>query len=476
MSRLPPYLLPVLQMKVQGYPNQTIADQLGYPVLTVQKYVQRTIQFFKDKGLWDPQLSARTGLLACGKHYLDMLAASALRDEFDITTIYPNRAVSSKVGNGSAYTLSWRDMPPNQIEAEFRKITADPFEIGSRTILLANRLYRDRLCTEAIPIFGLAENLLGSTTNLAAKAACSTAQMYIEIGDLDNAQAKITAAQRLYEAIADPEIRIEMQHINGWINYSQGNLHQAEAWYRESLQVAAATGADHLAKHAHHFLGCIYRDWGSASLDRLTADEWFHRADLHLDAAYKIHLTWGEDGDKGYDLFRKAQLRQLQRQCSEAKQLRAQARQLFGADVHNLSVDLEETQIILQDRHEDKALYHAEKLLESWTDLKGTRGIADALRLMGDTQRLRGKVEQALQLYVAALCMYPYPNCPNNRKIWQNIPMLLGQIDDKTKQKQVNQLVEQIEERQGPFVYLNNVTVDRRADIAQIIHKLTGSF
>ncbi|MEZ4662419.1 MAG: hypothetical protein R2911_33120 [Caldilineaceae bacterium] len=59
------------------------------------------------------------------------------------------------------------------------------------------------------------------------------------MGDLRSAKEKITAAQSTYESIADPEIRIEMQHINGWIDFSLGNLHQAESWYSESLRLAA---------------------------------------------------------------------------------------------------------------------------------------------------------------------------------------------------------------------------------------------
>jgi hypothetical protein len=75
--RIPPYLLPVLQRKVAGYTNQAIADELHRPLVSVETYNKRLIQFFKDEGWWDAHLSPRTGLLVCGRRYLQALAVAA---------------------------------------------------------------------------------------------------------------------------------------------------------------------------------------------------------------------------------------------------------------------------------------------------------------------------------------------------------------------------------------------------------------
>ncbi|MEZ4713940.1 MAG: hypothetical protein R3A44_42540 [Caldilineaceae bacterium] len=474
MPQLPSYLLSVLRLKVEGYSNQAIAGELGYSLLTVETYVKRTIQFLRDSGLWDAHFSPRTGLMVCGKRYLAALDAPSLGDQYDVVTISPHHT-NGMDSHGAEPRSESPLLTPDQVEADLRRITADPFEIGIREILLANHYYRDWHCTEAIPIFQRAEHLLGSATNLAAKAACSTAQMYIELGDLHSAKAKITAAQSTYESIADPEIRIEMQHINGWIDYSLGNLHQAKSWYCESLRLAAQSGIEHLAKHAHHFLGCIYRDWGTECQRERTAAHWFQRAEMHLDEAYRIHLDYGDDSDNGYDLFRKAQVHQWQKRFDDAKKLRTRARQLFGDDIYyHLSIDLEEAQITLKNHEERMALHKAEELLESWTDRKSTRGIADALRLMGEVHCVRGKIEEAFELYTAALCIYPYPHCAHNRKLWSRIAEVLRQSDQQKMHKQIGRMAEQIEEKQGPFRFLNQINVDRSADAAQILHKLSG--
>ncbi|MEZ4662418.1 MAG: hypothetical protein R2911_33115 [Caldilineaceae bacterium] len=196
---------------------------------------------------------------------------------------------------------------------------------------------------------------------------------------------------------------------------------------------------------------------------------------MHLDEAYRIHLAYGDDSDNGYDLFRKAQVRQLQRRFDDAKKLRARARHLFGADVYyHLSIDLEEAQIALKNAEEKKALHKAEELLESWTDRKSTRGIADALRLRGEVHCMQGKTETAFELYTAALCIYPYPNCAHNRKLWPVIADVLQQFDQQKMHQQIAQMAKRMEERLGAFRFLDQINVDRSTDAAHVLHKLSG--
>lgn len=333
MSKLSAYLLPILRLKVQGYTNDGIADELGYAPSTVETYAKRIIQFFKDEGMWDPRVSPKTGLIVCGQRYLEMLVSSASLGDIDSTVINSTGAYQASPQDGAQASSVWTVLPSDQLEATLRRISPEPYEIGSRYILLGNRLYRDWLCEEAIRLFQTAESILGRTSQQAVKAACRTAQMYLELGDLDKAKEEITHTQQTYGAVIDLEMTIELQHLNGWIDYARGNLHQAESWYRQSLDIAEQTGMEQLGKHAYHFLGCIYGDWGRMSDQKDQANEWYAKAEAYLDKAYQIHLAWGDDGDQGYDLLRKAVIWRAQKRWKEAQQLRARARHLFSTEL-----------------------------------------------------------------------------------------------------------------------------------------------
>lgn len=474
MTTLPAHLLPVLRLKVQGYPNQTIADELGYSIKTIETYVKRIILFFKSEGLWDPQASSRTGLPDCGRRYLETLAVTSQTSEHKISYVEPSPLFTVTADDSPSYTTVWKDLTPDQIEQLLRKTAHDPYEAADLAISLGNRFYRDWLCTDAIPVFQMAEKLVGVPASQAARAACSATQMHLELGDLRTAKEKITQAQRLYALVVDLETRTYMQHLNGWIEYYQGNFDEAEAWYLASLDLLDQKGLEHFGQHAHHFLGRIYCSRGQLCEQKQQADEWFHKAEGQLDTAYHLHHTWGDDGDRGYDLLRMAQLRRAQRRWREARQLRERARHLFNSGLYYLSIDLEESYIAMKNREEREAMHTAEKVLEGWSDVKRTKGVADALRIIGDARAVMGHVHHALEDYVAALCIYPYPNYPSNRQLWQNIAEILRQADGVDGRKQIQRLTHRIEERQGAFAYLNSISVDRHVDIAHIVDKLGG--
>lgn len=472
MSKLSAYLLPILRLKVQGYTNDGIADELGYAPSTVETYAKRIIQFFKDEGMWDPRVSPKTGLIVCGQRYLEMLVSSASLGDIDSTVINSTGAYQASPQDGAQASSVWTVLPSDQLEATLRRISPEPYEIGSRYILLGNRLYRDWLCEEAIRLFQTAESILGRTSQQAVKAACRTAQMYLELGDLDKAKEEITHTQQTYGAVIDLEMTIELQHLNGWIDYARGNLHQAESWYRQSLDIAEQTGMEQLGKHAYHFLGCIYGDWGRMSDQKDQANEWYAKAEAYLDKAYQIHLAWGDDGDQGYDLLRKAVIWRAQKRWKEAQQLRARARHLFSTELSYLNIDLEETKIALKQGNERDALFKVEQILEGWAEVKNTKGISDALQTVGLLKQVQGKLAQAIEYHVAALCLYPYENHPDKRRVWSDISAIIGQEKGTIPQQQLDHIQESIQAKQDAFVYLKHITVERSADIAYIMRKL----
>jgi len=229
---------------------------------------------------------------------------------------------------------------------------------------------------------------------------------------------------------------------------------------------------EHLGQHAHHFLGRIYTIRGQLSKQKQQAIEWFHKAEDHLDTAYQLHLTWGDDGDRGYDLLRMAQLRRAQRRWREARHLREQARHLFGTGLYYLDIDLEEAGILFKDNHEKDARRKAETALEVWADVKRTKAIADALQLLGQLKHKQGKCDQAVEYYLASLCLYPFEQLPGKQRLLSDCATLIRQEPRRTPQQQVEYLQESIQEYRGHFRYLKQITIDRSGDIEQLIRRL----
>ena len=472
MKTLPNHLLSILQLKMKGYTHQSIADNLGYPVATVKKYTQRLIAAFKAEGMWDSRIDPAVELMNCGQRYFEALAAAAAFIDLDGTIISFAGADDIVTPTDAKHIHIGANFSQGQIAQILQENSYAPYEAVTRALYLAEHLYRDWLFTEAIQVLHVAENFRGAGVNQAAFAACNTAQMYVELGDFRSAQEKIIQARYTYEAIADLDVQLRMQHIHGWLAYYQGHLDQAEDWYRNSLAKVTSHELEYLTQDAHHFLGRIYGSRGQLCTQQQHAAEWFHKAESHLDKAYQLHLVWGDDDSKGYDLLRMAQLRRAQRRWRDARQLREQARNLFGTGLFYLDIDLEEAGISLKNKDDKDALRKAEAVLEGLADGKRTKGVADALRAIGDAKCLQGKVQQSLELYLASLCVYPYENYPSNRRLWSEISTILRQEDRPNAQKQIQNIRVLIEERKGSFAYLNTIPVDRSSDIINIVNEL----
>jgi tetratricopeptide (TPR) repeat protein len=353
-------------------------------------------------------------------------------------------------------------------------VSANSHEIGIRLMVIGEDLARHSW-VEAIPVFRKAENILGPASSQAARDACRAAQLLTNLGDYGEARKEISQVQRVYGPVMDPETEAEAHRIRGWLDYYQGNLAESETWLSNCLRIAKETGIERIGESAQHFLGRLYCVWGQVC--QKEAHVLFHRAQMQFDKAYQLHLRFGTEGDRAFDLFRNAQLLRVQRQWREARQLRRRARQMFGGDLAILHIDLEEARLALDDNEERISQLKAEGALSGWAQINYAKGMACALQVLGDWEwSARGKLDKALELFVAALCIYPFQNNLSNRQLLTRVAEVSDIVHREEGEKNYERLVWRIqgqaEGREGCFSYLSRVSADRSADVAEVLSRL----
>jgi tetratricopeptide (TPR) repeat protein len=364
-------------------------------------------------------------------------------------------------------------LPSGELQSRNPIASGNPTEVGTHLMALGYQLAPNSW-EKAIPLFREAENAFGVASSQAARAALEAAQALVNLCDYDKAQAELLRIENTYRSIIDPETEAEWYRINGWLDYYQGDFAQAEKWLLSTVEIAKRTGVDRLADF--HFLGRLYCDWGQVRRQQQEASSLFHKAEVFFDTAYKLQHKEGPDVSRAFDLFRKAQLLQAQHNRQKAQKLRTMARQMFDRDLAVLHVDLEEARLDLEDGETRKPKLRAEKALKGWAQIKYAKGMSDALRVLGVSEWIHGKPAQALELYAAALCIYPFENHLGNQKLWVSIVDLYSEIICKEGRKAYRSLMRRIQEfaegQQGYFSYLANVSADRSADIARVLIRL----
>jgi uncharacterized protein YecE (DUF72 family) len=110
--------------------------------------------------------------------------------------------------------------------------------------------------------------------------------------------------------------------------------------------------------------------------------------------------------------------------------------------------------------------------LRAWADVKKADGMAVALRLLGTTKYMQRQPDQALELMVAAMCIDPPKHVLDNQQAWNLIQDITNQGVRDDYHQWVSRIKGLVENRQGYFAYLNNVTADRSADIDRIFRRL----
>jgi tetratricopeptide (TPR) repeat protein len=348
-------------------------------------------------------------------------------------------------------------------------------EAGTRLMLIGNEVAQSSW-KEAIPWFHRAEKVLGVGTSQAARAGLAAAQLFLNLGDHDRAGQEVIRVQHAYQPDMDRETLAEVYRIKGWLDYYHGRFPDSERWLRKCIGVSEETGVEALAESAQHFLGRVYSDWAQTQREKSQADLLYHNAQVQFDIAYQIHLRWGTESQRAFDLLRKAQSYQVQGDWREAFPLRNRAREMFRHELAILHIDLEEARWALLDGELRKPTVQAEGALRGWAEINYAKGMADALRILGTAECIQGSPERALEHYIAALCIFPFENHLANRQLWAEIADLRGDLlwreDRKAYSRLLQRIRESVEARAGRFSYLGSVTADRNTDVAQIFERL----
>jgi tetratricopeptide (TPR) repeat protein len=228
-------------------------------------------------------------------------------------------------------------------------------------------------------------------------------------------------------------------------------------------------------------LGRIYYDLGCQCQRKQEGNQFFHKAYLYFDQSYRINLKWGDEHNRAFDLFRKAQVQQMEHNWRDARALRSQARQTFGdgsvgGSMALLHIELEEAKILLEEGEINTPKSKAEEVLRGWAQFKYVKGVGDSLKMLGELEYIQGNLASALEIFATRLCVYPYDHYPSSLQVWEQVQDLRLEImrreGRKFYQQMLQRLHESAEHRQGHFIHLNQITVDRNADIARILSKL----
>lgn len=353
------------------------------------------------------------------------------------------------------------------------------YGVSSRLFLTGLDLHEQAAYEQAITVLRAAEGVLEGGSSQAAFIGCTIAQMLINLGDYRKAQDEADRVQQTYELLIDPETKAELYRVHNWITYYQGYYAQAEHWQRERIKIGEETSIARLTNP--HFLGRMYYDLGCCAKGPKEADALFHKAALCFDQSYQINLRWADDHNQAFDLFRQSQVLQKQGNWREAERLRKRTRQMFGngsiaGSIALFQLELEEALLLLADGQVNRPKGMAENALRGWAHIKYPKGIGDSLEVLGDLAYMQGQPEEALAIFAARLCVYPYDCYPTTRRVWEevdNLHLEIIQREGRTYyQKLVQRIQQQAEHHQGYFSYLNQIVPDRSTDLARVLSSL----
>lgn len=149
---------------------------------------------------------------------------------------------------------------------------------------------------------------------------------------------------------------------------------------------------------------------------------------------------------------------------------------MFGDSPAVMHIDLKEARLAVQDGEIRMPGIRAADVLGGWERFKYAKGMADALRVLGDIQCIQGDLDKALEHYVAALCVFPFGESLANRLLWSDVANLRLDIARHSGreglERLVRRMVDRIGERQGCFRHISSIRADRESDIVEIIARL----
>ncbi len=349
-----------------------------------------------------------------------------------------------------------------------------PIDIGLHFMLQGSTCWIDR--ERSLAYFRQAEAVLGSGSGLAGRAATSAVLQLTELGDYDQAHKEMLRVQKTYGSVMGSDTKLHFYMVFGWLCYEMGRYAESKVWCQRCIDLAQTMGRDRTGQTAQHFLGRVYFDLGCLTHHKKEAEEYFRKAEINFDTVYQAHLTWDNKNALAYDLFRKAQLYRIQGKGDDAQALREQARQLFGKKPGRFSIDIEEALLDIENGRVQAPTHKLEDALRGWSDQNKAEDMAEAMRLLGTLNLTQGKLEQALELFVAALCVCPDRKNPEQQQLWSDIRDIRYDILNRHGllhyQYILQGINEMIHSRQGYFAYLNDVHGDPDKNVAKVMSLL----
>jgi hypothetical protein len=225
-------------------------------------------------------------------------------------------------------------------------------------------------------------------------------------------------------------------------------------------------------------LGRTYFELGQLTPHKQEAELYFAKAVHCFEHSYQLNRKWGNELDRAYDWFRKAQVLQAQRQWSDAKTLRSQAGHIFRMErsVAILHVELEEARLALLEGNLRISQEKAEAVLHGWIQFNYTKGVADALKVLGEVASVQGHAEQAFEILATRFCVYPFDSHPSTGQVWEEMNHLQAHLARREGRPSYQHVLRHLQEvatsRQGYFSYLDTLPVDRSGDVAQLLGRL----
>jgi tetratricopeptide (TPR) repeat protein len=332
---------------------------------------------------------------------------------------------------------------------------------------------------QSIALCREAEQALGVASGRAAKAVCMAAEMFVCMGDFKAAQAELKRVDKVYGLVIDDDTAAEVNRLMGWIEYFQGNLMQAKEQFEKCIEISKKTGVPEINHRIQHFLGRVYFDLSELTTQRELKYLRLQASKEYFERGYEYDRRWGGELNWAYALMSKAQILQKNNQWSDVRKLWKQAKEHSRYEITvAINVDLAEARLDLRDNVLEGPKSVAQEALNIWTDRKYAEGVALALQILGEIAYRKNDTGQALELYTAALCVYPFPDYSRSRlsvKMVDELSVSILHHDGfESYQKLLQQIRENAKTKQGPFSCLDQIPVNRDADIENILGNLTG--
>lgn len=480
-SKLSPYLLEVLRLKARGLTNAAIAEKLGHPEQTIEKYSVRTKAWLIENGWWDAPTASRTAWGHVGRRYLAAIGEEPQEQDVPLSSTelvsddlvgflrkFVDEIQEVRIRGDLELAVKWEELSTDALVGAFRKKLPDASDtqiLGNSLLKVAYDLcHKQQRFRDSLIWFRAAEVAYGKGSNQAAQAARDRVGFLWQLGAHDEARKELRRIEEVYGLIMDLQTKARLWQMQGTLDLYDGNLNSAAQFLKGCQSIARELGDDLLSDH--HFLARTYLEMGRKSPDK--QNWYFQQVAKEIELAVIQART---EEHLAFHLLVKAQLYRLQRNWKDALEVRDTIRPLFGNTLAASHLRLEEARIALLRGDINMPLHVADEALTGWMQINFAKGIADALQLKAYA-KIEVTPDLAFQYLVAALCVYPFENHPGNDTLIKAIEALARDADRKDLRKWVMNTRNKIEMKSGPFEQLSFVKAERELRIKQVIEWL----